>query len=72
MRQDFSTTYDDFIVSIFQTCEMASCMRAVREQIAIKIFSLPVRHMTGTGSGLLGGIPRVVVQISALTLKGPL
>ncbi len=33
---------------------------------------LPVRHMTGTGSGLLGGIPRVVVQISALTLKGPL
>ncbi len=28
--------------------------------------------MTGTGSGLLGGIPRVVVQISALTLKGPL
>jgi hypothetical protein len=24
------------------------------------------------GSGLLGGIPRVVVQISALTLKGPL
>ena len=31
-----------------------------------------VRHVTGTGSGLLGGIPRVVVQISALTLKGPL
>ncbi len=30
-----------------------------------------VRHVTGTGSGLLGGIPRVVVQISALTLKGP-
>jgi hypothetical protein len=26
-----------------------------------------VRHVTGTGSGLLGGIPRVVVQISALT-----
>ena len=25
-----------------------------------------VRHVTGTGSGLLGGIPRVVVQISAL------
>ncbi len=24
------------------------------------------------GTGLLGGIPRVVVQISALTLKGPL
>ena len=33
---------------------------------------LIVRHVTGTGSGLLGGIPRVVVQISALTLKGPL
>ena len=31
-----------------------------------------VRHVTGTGSGLLGGIPRVVVQISSLTLKGPL
>ncbi len=31
-----------------------------------------VRHVTGTESGLLGGIPRVVVQISALTLKGPL
>jgi hypothetical protein len=31
-----------------------------------------VRHVTGTGSGLLGGIPRVVVQISALTQKGPL
>ncbi len=24
------------------------------------------------GSGLLGGIPRVLVQISDLTLKGPL
>ncbi len=34
--------------------------------------STNVRHMTGTGSGLLGGIPRVVVQMSALTLKGPL
>ncbi len=33
---------------------------------------LGVQHVTGTGSGLLGGIPRVVVQISALTLKGPL
>ncbi len=31
-----------------------------------------VQHVTGTGSGLLGEIPRVVVQISALTLKGPL
>ena len=26
-----------------------------------------VRHVTGTGSGLLGEIPRVVVQKSALT-----
>ncbi len=36
------------------------------------LFIGAVRHVTGTGSGLLGGIPRVVVQISALTLKGPL
>ena len=28
-----------------------------------------VRHVTGTGSGLLGEIPRVVVQISALTKR---
>jgi hypothetical protein len=28
-----------------------------------------VQHVTGTGSGLLGGIPRVVVQISALTKR---
>ncbi len=27
------------------------------------------RMLTGTGSGLLGGIPRVVVQISALTKR---
>ncbi len=31
--------------------------------------SSSVRLVTGTGSGLLGGIPRVVVQISALILK---
>ncbi len=36
------------------------------------LFLTFVRHVTGTGSGLLGGIPRVVVQISSLTLKGPL
>ncbi len=30
-----------------------------------------VRHVTGTGTGLLGEIPRVVVQKSALS-KGPL
>jgi hypothetical protein len=28
--------------------------------------SPPVRHVTGTGSGLLGEIPRAVVQKSAL------
>ncbi len=28
--------------------------------------TLHVRHVTGTGSGLLGEIPRVVVQKSAL------
>ncbi len=33
----------------------------------ITMFSVFVRHVTGTGSGLLGGIPRLVVQISALT-----
>jgi hypothetical protein len=38
----------------------------------VHLFTLFVQHVTGTGSGLLGGIPRVVVQISALTLKGPL
>jgi hypothetical protein len=32
-----------------------------------KAFKTHVRHVTGTGSGLFGGIPRVVVQISALT-----
>ncbi len=47
------------------------------KKISFRISSLTnqlriVRHVTGTGSGLLGGIPRVVVQISALTLKGPL
>jgi hypothetical protein len=30
---------------------------------------LSVRHVTGTGSGLLGEIPRVVVQMSALTKR---
>ncbi len=42
----------------------------VRNGINFKIidnFSPFVRHVTGTGSGLLGEIPRVVVQISALT-----
>jgi hypothetical protein len=41
VRQDFSTTYDDFKGSIFQLCEMASCIRAVRKQNAIRIFCLP-------------------------------
>ncbi len=31
-----------------------------------------VRHVTGKDQDYLGGIPRLVVQISALTLKGPL
>ncbi len=31
-----------------------------------RTLSIIVRHMTGTGSGLLGEIPRVVVQKSAL------
>ena len=36
MRQDLSTTYVDFIGSIFQPCEMASYFRAVGEHNAIK------------------------------------
>jgi hypothetical protein len=36
-----------------------------------KIYNICVRHVTGTGTGLLGEIPRVVVQKSALS-KGPL
>ena len=31
-----------------------------------------VRYVTGTGSGLLGESPEWLLQISALTLKGPL
>jgi hypothetical protein len=37
VRRNFSTTYEDFIGSIFQPCEIASYIRAVREQSAIKI-----------------------------------
>ncbi len=36
---------------------------------ATSIMMVLVRHMTGTGSGLLEEIPRVVVQISALTKR---
>jgi hypothetical protein len=36
--QDFLTTYKHFIGSIFHPCEMASNIRAVREENAIKIF----------------------------------
>ncbi len=43
MWQDFSTTYEDFIGSIFQPRVMASYIRAVREQNAIKNFCLPDR-----------------------------
>ncbi len=45
MRQEFSTTYEDFIGSLFQPCEMASYIGAVREENAIKIFSLPNRKI---------------------------
>ncbi len=40
-------------------------MYILRRAILILLFS-SVRHVTGTGSGLLGEIPRVVVQKSAL------
>ncbi len=33
----------------------------------LHLYIVVVRHVTGTGSGLLGGILRMVVQISALT-----
>ncbi len=46
MRQDFSTTYEDFIGSILQPCKMASYIRAAREQNAIKIFSLSNRKIS--------------------------
>ncbi len=46
MRQDFSTTHEDFIGSIFQQCKMASYIRAVREQNAIKIFTLANRKIS--------------------------
>jgi hypothetical protein len=39
VRGDFSTTYEDFIGSIPQPFEMASYIRAVREQYAIKMFA---------------------------------
>jgi hypothetical protein len=39
VRQDFSTTFEDFTGSIFQPYEMASYIRAVREQKAIKFFA---------------------------------
>ncbi len=38
-EQDFSTTYEDFIGSIFQPSEMASYIRAVKAQNAIKILA---------------------------------
>ncbi len=41
MRQDFSTTFEDLIGSIFQPCEMASYIRAVRlrEQMQLKVLA---------------------------------
>ncbi len=38
--QDFSTTYEDLIGSIFQPWQMASYIRALREQNAIKFSAL--------------------------------
>jgi hypothetical protein len=40
-------------------------------QTSFLYINCTVRHVTGTGTGLLGEIPRVVVQKSAL-YKGPL
>jgi hypothetical protein len=38
VRQDYSTNYEEYIGPIFNPCEMASDIRAVREQNAIEIF----------------------------------
>ncbi len=46
MRQDFSTTYEAFIGSIFQSREMTSYIRALRKQNAITNFSLPNRKIS--------------------------
>jgi len=64
------------LVGIF--CVQAAVLTCIGSIISLRLAQFLeattpcVRHVTGTGSGLLGGIPRVVVQISALTLKGPL
>ncbi len=46
MRQDFSTTYENSIGSIFQPWEPGYYIRALREQNAIKIFRLCHRKIT--------------------------
>jgi hypothetical protein len=57
---------DHFLISFWRAAGIEFSL------ISLRVGSFgSVRHVTGTGSGMLGGIPRVVVQISALTLKGP-
>jgi hypothetical protein len=46
VRQDFPTTYEDFIGSVFQPCEMAFYISAVREQNAIKILACLSENFT--------------------------
>ncbi len=46
VRQDFSTTWEDFAGSIFQPFHMASHIRDLRGQNALKIFSLPNRKIS--------------------------
>jgi hypothetical protein len=45
VHQDCSTIYVDFIGLIFQLCETAYYTRALREQNAIIIFSLPNKYI---------------------------
>jgi hypothetical protein len=45
VSQDIPNTYEEFIGSIFQPCDMASYIGAVKEQNAIKIFRLPNRKI---------------------------
>jgi hypothetical protein len=47
-----------------QAPEFCWCRKIIFSDIFARL--LGVRHVTGTGSGLLGEIPRVVVQKSAL------
>ncbi len=59
------------LVLIAECWSSSLCMKRLRISKYFKIFkSEIVRHMTGTGSGLLEEIPRSGIQISASTKRG--